>query len=261
MHVSFTFEMSPIHIHIKNATKYKDEHMQRYELGAPINSGSFATVYRAIHTSTKTPVAIKTLPKKRGDIQSSRYKHSIRAEIEVMTLLKGHKNIVQLLDVIEDDDSYYLVLELCCGDRLSTCNPHKHPILTMTDVINAITHCHQNDIIYADLKSENLIYSRRHGCYKLTDFGSAIKVNPSTKEGVLTMTTPSIAPPRDFSPNCSIVTFKYDVYGVGLLAKALFQEPDSQIEIFRERCLDPNPETRASTEEMQLIWHEIISSP
>ena len=244
-----------------------------YKLLNPINSGKYGTVYLARNLNSQSENAIKLLPKSRMDMNQSKNKMMIDNEITNMTTVKGHKNIVILEDILEDDDNVYLIEEYCGGDNLSKSiytgkhsqrsHSHKNPTLAaITDIVNAITHCHQNDIIFADLKPENIVYSKSHHCYKLTDFGSSIKVNPTTKEGVIITSTPSIAPPNDFSPTCPIVTFKFDVWSIGIITRLLYQSNNLQNDAilgFIHSCLQEHPDKRISSEEMQTYWYEIIS--
>ena len=71
-----------------------------------INSGAFSDVYRAKSKLNNEYVAIKEIKK------TMISKNTILNEIIIMKELKS-ENSVSLIDSIETNDSYYLVLELC----------------------------------------------------------------------------------------------------------------------------------------------------
>ena len=71
-----------------------------------INSGAFADIYRAKSKLNNEYVAIKEIKK------TMTSENTILNEIKIMKELKS-ENSVSLIDSIETNDSYYLVLELC----------------------------------------------------------------------------------------------------------------------------------------------------
>ena len=76
---------------------------EKYEI---IGSGTFAKVYRAKNKETKKYVAIK-------EIDKTKIKdNNILNEIEIMKKLKSDNSLL-LIDEIETQESYYLILELC----------------------------------------------------------------------------------------------------------------------------------------------------
>lgn len=65
-------------------------------------------------------------------------------------------------------------------------------------ILLALEHLHNHDIIYKDLKSENIVISK-DGEPKLTDFGMSthkFKVNKEQREFFLKTTTPCITAPE-----------------------------------------------------------------
>ena len=70
-----------------------------------IGRGAYGTVYRAIDKSNKLYVAIKEITK---DIS----KQILEREIEIMKKFKN-ENSVNLKEVIETNDYYYIVMEYC----------------------------------------------------------------------------------------------------------------------------------------------------
>ncbi len=233
-----------------------------------INSGRYGQVYYAKDIFSDQVYAVKALPKVRYDLSSFKNKHMIYNEITNMQTVKDHKNIVRLHEVLQDHVNVYLVEEWCDGPTLRNAM-HEHSQynnikIALNDVIEAIYHCHKNNIVFCDLKPDNIIYSNFDKCFKVTDFGSSVAVDPHTKEGIAFTSTPMIAPPEIFDPyNKGVgayVTFSYDVWSVGTLAKMLYQltnKPNASVEDFISLCLEPSPSKRISTEEMRTLWQKI----
>src|SRR5690606_11818666 len=89
----------------------------KYRLELVLGRGGMGTVYRATHTWTGRPVAVKYLhPEHAQDAASvGRFLREARAAASVR-----HPNAVDVLDMGQDDDgSAYLVLELLEGGTLS----------------------------------------------------------------------------------------------------------------------------------------------
>uniref|UniRef100_A0A3P8Z337 non-specific serine/threonine protein kinase n=1 Tax=Esox lucius TaxID=8010 RepID=A0A3P8Z337_ESOLU len=96
---------------------------------------------------------------------------------------KNH-NMVQLYDTFRSPRRFYLILELALrGDLLEHINAVSHrkdsPGLCEEEarrlfkqIVNAVKHCHNNQIVHRDLKCENILLDER-GFVKLTDFGFA----------------------------------------------------------------------------------------
>ena len=92
----------------KNVNINEKYAIEKSELG----SGSFGKVLKAREKVSKELRAIKIIPKiKIKDL------NKFMNEIEVMKLL-DHPNIVKLYEWYEDENSLYLVMELCSGGDL-----------------------------------------------------------------------------------------------------------------------------------------------
>lgn len=93
-----------------------------------------------------------------------------------------HPNIVKLFEVLQDSDSYSLVMELMTGGELFDTilekeqHTEKEAADTIRPIIDAINYCHSLNIIHRDIKPENLLYSCRNPAsriIKVSDFGLA----------------------------------------------------------------------------------------
>ncbi|KAJ8315381.1 hypothetical protein KUTeg_007531 [Tegillarca granosa] len=87
-----------------------------YLLGSTIGEGSFAKVREALHIPTGEKVAIKVIDKKKVK-EDSYVRKNLRREGKILQMVR-HPNVVQLYEIMETENSYYLVTELCKGGDL-----------------------------------------------------------------------------------------------------------------------------------------------
>ena len=88
---------------------------ERYEIIERIGTGGMADVYRAIDHKLNRYVAIKVLKKEYSD--DKQFVAKFRSEARSAAVL-NNPNIVSVYDVGNDDNTYYIVLELIEGITL-----------------------------------------------------------------------------------------------------------------------------------------------
>ncbi|XP_072018352.1 uncharacterized protein [Amphiura filiformis] len=145
-----------------------------YLVGKILGEGSFAKVKEAIHSVIGEKVAIKVVDKK--SIKDDVYlRKNMRREAAILQTLH-HPHIVRLYEVMETDNNFYMVLELCTGGPLldKICSEGKLTEETtkrfVRQMLSAIDHMHQAGVLHRDLKVENLLLDGT-GNLKLIDFG------------------------------------------------------------------------------------------
>ena len=82
-----------------------------YELGKTLGKGQFGLVKQAEHKITHTQVAIKTV--KKANMKPIEVFQQ-RREIEVLKMCQ-HNNIIKLIDIFENSDTYFIVLDFMQG--------------------------------------------------------------------------------------------------------------------------------------------------
>lgn len=151
----------------------------RYVLGGQLGWGQFGVIRACSDKLTGEVLACKSIAKDR--LVTPDDFCSIKLEIEIMTRLSGHPNVVDLKAVYEDEDFVHLVMELCAGGELfhrlekygrfsefEACVLFKH-------LMQVVKYCHDNGIVHRDLKPENILLATKSSSspIKLADFGLA----------------------------------------------------------------------------------------
>ena len=146
---------------------------------AQLGKGSFGEVYLVQKINTKEKFAMKVLRKERI-IAQNLLKYAI-AERNVLSL-SNHPFIVKLNFAFQTSSKLFLILEYCSNGDLA-----RHLLFEkrfsesrakfyICEVLLALENLHQRDIIFRDLKPDNVVLDGEGHC-KLTDFGLS-------KEGV-----------------------------------------------------------------------------
>jgi serine/threonine protein kinase len=164
--------------------------LDRYELLCPIAEGGMASVWIARHSGKhgfEKFVAIKTvLPKFASD---PRFQQMFQDEARIASRIE-HTNVAQILDVGEQNEVTYLVMEYVDGESLSTVQralvkkgmkvPAGVALRVMADVCGGLHTAHElreSDgellgVVHRDVSPQNVLVSMK-GVAKLIDFGIA----------------------------------------------------------------------------------------
>lgn len=125
-----------------------------------------------------------------------------------MLLKLDHPNIIKLYEIVQSEDTYYIVTEYCDGGTLTDyLNKHKRAKgekfakEVMTKLLSAVKYLHSKNIIHRDLKLDNIVVKSIKGqgtdelILKVIDFGLAIQsFIPVTKSDKIIGTPQYIAP-------------------------------------------------------------------
>ncbi|XP_047421283.1 hormonally up-regulated neu tumor-associated kinase isoform X2 [Sciurus carolinensis] len=117
-----------------------------------LGEGSFAKVREGLHVLTGEKVAIKVIDKKRAK-KDTYVTKNLRREGQIQQMIR-HPNITQLLDILETENSYYLVMELCPGGNLMHKIYEKKRLEEsearryIRQLISAVEHLHRAGVVH-----------------------------------------------------------------------------------------------------------------
>lgn len=223
----------------------------RYELKEFIGQGGMADVYLAYDDILKREVAVKILRSSlTGDpIYITRFHREARAAAALC-----HRNIVEIYDVGEEDDLYYIVMEYVRGQTLKELINKRgalhyvEAVDIMKQVASATALAHSMGIVHRDLKPQNILVTDS-GIVKIADFGIASIQSLSqvtqtdTIMGSLHYLAPEIARGEKATPQS-------DIYALGVLFYELLRgdvpfNGESPVNIALKHMRDEIPSVRA----------------
>ena len=147
---------------------------------ATLGKGSFGEVYLVRKKNTNQTYAMKVLRKEK--IASQNLIKYVLAERNILSLTH-HPFIVKLISAFQSSTKLFLILEYCSGGDLSKhLNiekrfSEKKAKFYLCEIILALEYLHKRNIIFRDLKPDNIVLDEKGHC-KLTDFGLS-------KEGII----------------------------------------------------------------------------
>ncbi len=140
-----------------------------------IGAGTFARVYRAVHSTTGEVKAVKVL-RQRFSADADSRESFLREARMVMDL--RHPNIVPIFEVDEDKGRFYMVMDFVEGQNLREYVrahkkiPHVTALKITRDIAAGLAHAATFNVYHRDMKLSNVLLSAR-GQAKLVDFGLA----------------------------------------------------------------------------------------
>jgi len=190
---------------------------KRYTILEHIGGGGMADVYRAHDKLLDRSVAVKVLRSQFAN--DEQFVTRFRREAQAAARL-SHHNIVNMYDVGQDEDVYYIVMEYISGETLKERIlreplPIETAVRIAADIAEGLEHAHQNNLVHCDIKPHNILMTRA-GRIKVTDFGIARAVSSATMHHTGTI----IGSVHYFSPEQakgSAVGAKSDIYSLGVV--------------------------------------------
>lgn len=212
--------------------------VQRYQILERVGGGGMAVVYKARCTLLNRIVAVKVL-RHQFSVDED-FVRRFRREAQSAASL-SHPNIVNIYDVGQENDIYFIVMEYVDGEILKDLIDREGPleparaVNIIRQIANALYHAHYNNIIHRDIKPHNVLISK-DGRIKVADFGIARAVTNTTQTFSPNSLMGSV---HYFSPEQAkgkLATEQSDLYSLGIvlyemLTKTLPFDGDSPVSI------------------------------
>ncbi|KPA85703.1 putative serine/threonine protein kinase sos2 [Leptomonas pyrrhocoris] len=226
-----------------------------YEILDVLGEGAYSKVKRVRHIPTGCVFVAKIISK-----TSLQVENDVRLEISILRRLK-HRNIVQLIEILESGNNYYIILEPVMGGDL--CDvimgmdsplPEQDVAALLIQLVAGIHACHRNGVAHRDLKPENLLLGT-DGTLKISDFGLSrlhreSNFKASTNEYAHTLTgTLAYVAPEVFEG--SYDAFRADIWSLGCIAYVLLTQnfpfgPTTDPHALEERIRNGEPSVMPS---------------
>jgi serine/threonine-protein kinase len=219
------------------------------------------TVYLAENTALGTKWAIKAV-KKSADVQCD-----FLAEPNILKKL-NHPLLPRIVDVAEDSDNYYIVMDYIEGTGLNKILAghryvdEKQAIAWCRNLCSVLEYLHsqQPPIIYRDMKPSNIIITPDNTA-KVIDFGISREYKAGKSEDTKYMGTHGYAPPEQWG--IGQTDQRTDIYSLGVTVYQMLtgkspNEPPYEfkplrqmnsalsegIEYIVDKCIQPDPVNR-----------------
>ena len=164
----------------------------RIRIISELGSGSFAQVYKAEVLNNSNLYAVKALFK--PGLTASQLQTQ-KNEVMFLSTLSDHPNICRLEQVIETDNTLFLVMELCDIDLFDLIVPpnstksqrsgldEARVLSIFYQLVSVLAYSHSKNIYHRDLKPENVLLLKDSLTVKLADFGLATQTRISREFG------------------------------------------------------------------------------
>jgi len=188
-----------------------------YQIVRAVGSGGMSTVYEAIDTKLKRPVAIKVMhPHLCNDPTAvERFRREALAAASL-----DHPNIVRIYDYVFANRTACIVMEYVTGPDVESVVKERGPLpfdsarYVMAEVAAALEAAHQKGVLHRDVKPSNILLQRGNRVM-LTDFGLARRqLDTRLTQHDAVAGTPSFMSPEQM--NNRDLTSATDVYAWGV---------------------------------------------
>lgn len=189
----------------------------RYEVLKLLDTGGTSQVFLTIDRKLNCQWAIKKTKKRSEAI------NTVMTEANILKSL-NHPALPRIVDIREDNDYFYTVMDFVQGENLRTilrakgAQNQEQVVQWGIDLCDVMTYLHNNQIIYRDMKPSNIMLTPE-GQIKLIDFGIAREYDPTANEDTVALGTEGYAAPEQYSGHGQSDE-RTDVYGIGV---TLFQ--------------------------------------
>jgi len=188
----------------------------RYELLEEIGRGGMGVVYKARDRRLGRVVALKRLPDNLRDHPTAiqLFLREARAAAAL-----NHQNIVTLFDADQEDDNYYITMELLEGLPFDAILKKRGQLIPRdvarlgAQVAAGLQYAHEQRIVHRDIKTANLYFTKER-TVKIMDFGLAKMIEEVRRAATVIGGTPYYMAPEQAAGES--VDHRADLYAFGV---------------------------------------------
>lgn len=193
----------------------------KYRILSKIGQGGMSVVYMAINEKANKTWAIKEV-RKDGKMDFNTVRQGLMAEIDTLKKLK-HSNLPSIVDVIEDDDSFIIVMDYIEGRSLDKiieetgAQPESYVVEWAKQLCDVFGYLHSRTpaIIYRDMKPANVML-KPDGNVMVIDFGTAKNYEINLGETTGIGTIGYAAPEQYIGSGLGRTDARTDIYCLGI---------------------------------------------
>ncbi|PNZ30299.1 Ser/Thr protein kinase [Staphylococcus petrasii] len=191
---------------------------ERYKVLDKLGGGGMSIVYLAEDTILHRKVAIKaiSIPQNEKDETMRRFEREVNNATQLI-----HNNIVEVYDVDEEEECFFLIMEYIDGPTLSE-YIHSHGPLSIDTAINfieqilqGVQQAHEKRIVHRDIKPQNILIDKNK-TLKIFDFGiaKALSETSMTQTNHVLGTVQYLSPEQAKGETTNETT---DIYSIGIV--------------------------------------------
>jgi serine/threonine protein kinase len=258
--------------------------LEEFVRGPTLGCGAAARVYLASHAKTNARMAVKEI-----NVYDEAKRNQLLKELETL-ISHNNRYLVRSYGAFYDGEGLvHVTLEYmdrgALSDVVRRTGPVPEPVIrhVARNCLRGLSYLHNNRVIHRDLKTANILLSRRAGVAKLSDFGLARDLVPgASKADTFVGTLAYMSPERLHG---SVYTYASDIWGFGIslvecvLGRYPFEKPQSYFDYvaavrtnpwelvgdlaspamlgFVERCTKLDPTERSTVQE--LLQHDWLN--
>ena len=193
----------------------------KYKILSEIGHGGMSVVYMAINEKANKTWAVKEV-RKDGKMDFNTVRQGLMAEIETLKKLK-HPNLPSIVDVIEDEDSFIIVMDYIEGRSLDKiieengAQPESFVVEWAKQLCDVFGYLHSRTpaIIYRDMKPANVML-KPDGNIMVIDFGTAKNYEIDLGETTGIGTIGYAAPEQYIGSGLGRTDARTDIYCLGI---------------------------------------------
>jgi len=232
----------------------------RYEILEEIGRGGMGVVYKARDRRLGRVVALKRLPDALKDHPTAvqLFLREARAAAAL-----NHRNIVTLFDADQENDNYYITMELLEGLPFDAILKKRGRLIPRdtarlgVQVATGLQYAHEQRIVHRDIKTANLYFTKDR-TVKIMDFGLAKMIEEVRRSTTVVGGTPYYMAPEQAAGDS--VDHRADLYAFGVTLFELLtgRVPFGKGDVtFHHRHTEP-PDPRSFAEDLPDSFAELV---